>query len=933
MPRASNPPARRAPAPIPVAAAVAVVAALFAALPAAAPAAAPATRSAGSLGADETPLTWPEEQRAFYQDGPGWLLPVAERQALRTASPAQRQAAVDSFLAADPVPETADNELQTGIARRRELVLQELGTFADDRARLLFLHGRPLQRKTIDCATVFRPLEVWSYVVPEKEIAPADDTRASQSGFSPGRGPQPAGAGSYLPKPSTPDTYSAGKSPSSVGVEGEDPKAGVPAPYLVLYQPQPGEPYKLWQPLDAKRSLYSPELEYLLQQWEELGGRRIARRFDLQLCEQTRLVEEATGVVALTGYRRNRPRREDYEAWLAPPRDLAAWARIAAATPLDAEPPPLALGDVDVFYPRRDKQRLVSQFQISVPAEAGYQAAPAEVSGEPQLRLLVEGTIEQAGRPFDTLRVRFRPPLPTGEGPLALVFDRALRPGLRYLVRLSVRDEVGGAAARRTLVLDVPLQPRPGEVPQPPAGTQVASGEDLGAKRVIGSDNLVLLPPPGETVLNLWRATALVSGDRIERVVFLVDGERQLESRRRPFSAELRLAELPTEQVVRAEGYDAEGNLVAADEVVLNRPRAAFRVRIVSPPEGAEASGTVHATVDVSVPEEKRLEKVEFRVDDELVATLTKPPFETDVVVPGGGDVSFLAVTAELADGTRSEAVRILNAGEGFTEKVDVRLVELYVAAQDGQGRLVRDLGADDFEIYDEGTRQEVRKFELMDALPLTVGFVLDTSGSMADSLSEAQRAAIGFLRRVIRPGDRTFAVAFSDVPTLLMPPTDDVDFVADALSGLRANGWTVLHDAVITALSYFREIEGQQALVLLSDGDDTASSFSFDEALEYARRSEAAIYTIGLDIPSTAFGVRNKLSRLAEETGGRVFFIKRAEELDGVYGEIEEELRSRYLLAFTPQPPPEPGSGFHEIEVKAKRRGVRTRTVRGYYP
>ena len=261
-------------------------------------------------------------------------------------------------------------------------------------------------------------------------------------------------------------------------------------------------------------------------------------------------------------------------------------------------------------------------------------------------------------------------------------------------MRLAVHDEVSGAVARRTLALDVPLAPRPGDVPQPPAGAQVTTGEDLGGKRVVGSDNLVLLPPPGETVLNLWRATALVSGDRIERVVFLVDGERQLESRRRPYSAELRLAELPTEQVVRAEGYDAEGHLVAADEVVLNRPRAAFKVRIVSPPEGAEAAGTVRAEADVSVPDEKRLEKVEFRVDDELVATLTEPPFETDVTVPAGGDVSFLSVTAELADGTRTEAVRILNAGEGFAEKVDVRLVELYVAAQDGQGRLVRDLGA-----------------------------------------------------------------------------------------------------------------------------------------------------------------------------------------------------------------------------------------------
>jgi VWFA-related protein len=546
--------------------------------------------------------------------------------------------------------------------------------------------------------------------------------------------------------------------------------------------------------------------------------------------------------------------------------------------------------------------------------------------------LLVSGKIEQGGRPFDDFRVRFRPP-PSGDSPLALVFERTLRPGLVYLVRLSVEDEVSGARQRRTLAFRVPAEPRPQDMPAPPAGTRMASGEDVKPPRLVGEDNLILLPPPGETVLGLWRATVLVSGERIERVVFYVDGDRQLSSGGRPFSAELRLAKFPVEQVVRAEGYDADGNLVASDEVVVNRPRAAFRVRIMEPPEGARVSGPIRARADVSVPEEKRLEKVTFQLNDDTVAELTEPPWEADVRVPGGGRLSYLTVFAELADGTRSEAVRVLNAGPGFSEQVEVNLVELYVAAQDGEGHLVKGLTADDFEVREEGRPQTIRKFELMSSLPLTLGIVLDTSGSMADSLGEAQRAATEFLRRVVEPGDRAYAVAFSDVPTLLMPPTDDVDAVAQALSGARADGWTVLHDAIITGLSYFRDVEGQQALVLLSDGDDTASSFTFDDALEYARRSEAAIYTIGLDIPLSSLQVRNKLSRLAQETGGRSFYISRAAELDQVYEEIEEELRSRYLLAYTPDPAPEPGSGFREVDVKVKKRGVRTRTQRGYYP
>lgn len=838
----------------------------------------------------EVPYGWPEEQRAFFQDGPALLLGAEQRAELLAAPDAERAAFIDAFLSADPLPETPENELLQGIEARRRLVRESLPTFNDDRARLLFLHGVPRERLVVDCGSVYRPLEVWSYGDPDaEEVAAAG---------------RPAGG----------------------------------APRVVLYRPATGEPFRVWEPVDAKRALYVSGMEYLLEQWEELRGYITGRRPDLQLCEETRRVEEATGIRALTMYRRERPRGEEYLYWLQPPRDLATWARQAAATPLPPPPPELEVESARVYFPRRDGQRLVGQVHLTLPAGAGFETTEPEVRGEPgmegaetQLRLRVEGVIEQGGQVFDDVRVRFRPPPPVEGEPVVLVFDRSLRPQLSYLLRLTVVDEVGEAQTHLDLAFRVPPEPRPGEVP---VAQRRVSGEDLAPKRVIGEDNLVLLPPAGETVVGLWRANALVTGERIERVVFLVDGERQLESRQRPFSAELRLAQFPKEQVVRAEGYDSQGHLVEVDEVVINRPRDVFRVRVVEPPEGfVSDGGPVRTLVDVSVPEEKRLDRVELRLGDELVATLEEPPFEATVDVPPGGELSFLTVNAFLEDGTGTEAVRILNAGPGFSEQVEVQLVELYVTAQDGGGRLVRGLGRDDFVVLDDGVEQEIRRFELVDALPLTVGIVLDVSGSMATSLSEAQRAGIAFLDQVVGPGDRAFAVAFSDVPRLLMPPTDDVDVVADALAAQRAAGRTTLHDGVITALSYLREVEGQQALVLLSDGDDTASSFDFDEALEYARRSEAAVYAIGLNIPAASFGVRNKLKKLAGESGGRSFFISKAEELVDVYGEIEEELRSRYFLAYAPQPPPEPGSGFREVTVRVKKRGVETRTVRGYYP
>jgi VWFA-related protein len=148
----------------------------------------------------------------------------------------------------------------------------------------------------------------------------------------------------------------------------------------------------------------------------------------------------------------------------------------------------------------------------------------------------------------------------------------------------------------------------------------------------------------------------------------------------------------------------------------------------------------------------------------------------------------------------------------------------------------------------------------------------------------------------------------------------------------VQAVGWTALHDAIVTSLYYFRGVRGQRALVLLSDGDDTASTVPFKNALEYARRSGVAIYTIGLDVGKLAISVRNKLNELSSATGGRSFFISKADELQGVYQQIEEELRSRYLLAYASDRPRSEEGEFREVEVKVKRRGLKARTIRGYY-
>jgi Ca-activated chloride channel family protein len=342
-------------------------------------------------------------------------------------------------------------------------------------------------------------------------------------------------------------------------------------------------------------------------------------------------------------------------------------------------------------------------------------------------------------------------------------------------------------------------------------------------------------------------------------------------------------------------------------------------------------AGRIVSRVEVVVPEDKRVESVEFKVNEQSVSILKRPPWQAEVEVPLGGNVSYLSVTATLDDGSRAEEVRFLNAPE-YLEEVDVKLVELYTTVTDKSGRLAKGLTEADFVVKEDGRQQTLSKFELVEDLPLTIGIVIDTSGSMAESLGQAKLAALGFLDNMITLRDKVFAVSFSSQPALLIPSTEDVEAVEESLEDLVASGMTTLHDAVVTSLYYFRGVRGRRALILLSDGDDTASSLEYRDALEYARRSGVSIYTIGLGVGGLNIKVKNKLTELAKETGGRNFMIAKASELAGAYREIEEELRSQYLLAYSSDRP-SPDGAFRIIEVKAAGGKYKARTIRGYYP
>jgi VWFA-related protein len=542
----------------------------------------------------------------------------------------------------------------------------------------------------------------------------------------------------------------------------------------------------------------------------------------------------------------------------------------------------------------------------------------------------VVGEIIKGGKLVDNFRYRFDFPASTVKGAfLPLNLERYLFPG-EYRLKVKVADSNRNAAALIDEKVVIPESPDQSLTAEEKAAREAAKAA---LARLVSEPNdrgaLTLQPISNEFSTGVVRFETRASSDDIASAEFFLDGRKVVTDRRPPFEADLDLGDLPRKRTVKVAGYSKDGKLLSEDEIVLNEGREAFRVKITAPETGANVSGAVRVVADLAVPETKKLQKLEIFVNEARAATLYQAPFQQVVDVPRRSEIGFLRVVATLEDGSVSEDVRYINAPKYLSE-VDVQAVELYTSVFD-KGRPVTGLSKDNFKVLEDGVEQAVDGFEVVTNLPLSLGIGVDTSGSMEETLPEAQKAANDFLRGVMTPRDRCFLVTFDNEPQLVSRFTTDRDRLAQALAGLRAQGSTSLWDAVVYGLYQYQGTKGRKAYVLLTDGADRSSKFTFEAALDYARKTGVAIYFIGLKIGSTQFDVKAKLNRMSRETGGATYYIDSAKGLAGVYKEIDEELRSQYLLTYTP--PVRKGSAWRKIEVKMTPTNLEARTISGYYP
>ena len=271
--------------------------------------------------------------------------------------------------------------------------------------------------------------------------------------------------------------------------------------------------------------------------------------------------------------------------------------------------------------------------------------------------------------------------------------------------------------------------------------------------------------------------------------------------------------------------------------------------------------------------------------------------------------------------------------------RAGVELVSLNVSVTDGN-KFVGDLQQSEFEVFEDGTKQSITFFSRKQQ-PIALAILLDTSNSMDDKLPTAQEAAVGFAKRM-RPEDVTEVIDFSTQVRILQPFTNDAGALEKAIRGTTADGSTALYNAIYISLKELKKVKARsedeirrQAIVVLSDGDDTTSLLPYEEVLDLAKRSETAIYSIGLrppDIGRASFKeAEYVLRQLAQETGGRSFFPSSVHELPKIYEAISQELSTLYSVAYSSKNPQRNGA-WRRVVVRVTRPGLVTRTRQGYF-
>ncbi|MFY9549697.1 MAG: VWA domain-containing protein, partial [Thermoanaerobaculia bacterium] len=442
---------------------------------------------------------------------------------------------------------------------------------------------------------------------------------------------------------------------------------------------------------------------------------------------------------------------------------------------------------------------------------------------------------------------------------------------------------------------------------------------------------LKILPPAREAPVGLLRLEAEAEPP-ISKVEFYLEDKLLVRRSRPPYSVEIDLGEVPRKQTVRAVGYDASGRVIDEDAFAINQGAARLAVKIL--PQLDPSAGKVRVKVAVQSIAGGVAKQVDLFLDDKKLKSWAGGPGPYEVTLPMTEYTrsDYLRATAIGDDGKEANDIRFLKGSSATVESVRVDVVQLHISALDKDNRFVKGLTETDFSIQEDGRPQKVTGFEVAEKLPLTIGLVIDGSGSMEKSMPFVHEAGAELFKGLIREKDQGFVIEFREQPRMLQPLTGDSAELQRAAREPGARGATALYDSVVLGLYQFRTLQGRRALVVVTDGADNHSHVDYPTLLRYARSAGAPIYFIGVNISITDFGIRKVVNEIARESGGAVFHLSNASKIGEVTKRIEEELRSQYILAFRTDSQ-KPDGEYRAVSVAVAKPGVTARTIKGYIP
>jgi VWFA-related protein len=357
-------------------------------------------------------------------------------------------------------------------------------------------------------------------------------------------------------------------------------------------------------------------------------------------------------------------------------------------------------------------------------------------------------------------------------------------------------------------------------------------------------------------------------------------------------------------------------------------PVRKLTVKITEPADNDFVFGKARIAATVEASKDVRGVRVEFSVGGKLVFIDREAPYETFYDF---GDearswvIEAVAISADSDEARGTIVTRKLSIN--YRESVDRVVVTASVV--DDDKRFIEGLKKEDFRVSEDETAQEILDFSI-ETRPITMAILVDTSGSMREEIDQVQEAASSFVD-TLRDVDKAIIIDFDENVYLLQDFTNDRALLRGAIEGTDAEGGTALYDAIFASYRKMEDIEGRKAIVLLTDGADTNSRFSYQKTLEFTRTHTAVIYSIGLGATVLDVGVRGSLKQVADETGGRAYFPHSASELAGVYQEIATDLRSQYYITYAPTNRATDGT-WRKIKLECLVKGAKVKTRKGYY-